>query len=48
VTNRGVASSPRLDVYRAEGISHFMLWLMDAPHGDGMEPFAESIVRRYR
>jgi alkanesulfonate monooxygenase SsuD/methylene tetrahydromethanopterin reductase-like flavin-dependent oxidoreductase (luciferase family) len=38
----------RLDAYRGERIRHFMLWFMDAPHSDGMELFAESIMTRYR
>ncbi|MDQ3412849.1 MAG: LLM class flavin-dependent oxidoreductase, partial [Chloroflexota bacterium] len=38
----------RLRDYIAEGISHFLLWFMDAPNTDGMRLFASEVAPRFR
>ncbi len=38
----------RLRDYIAEGISHFMLWFMDAPNNAGLDLFAQTVAPRFR
>ena len=38
----------RLRAYLAEGISHVLLWFMDAPREDGLRLFAETLAPRFR
>ncbi len=38
----------RLRTYQAEGISHFLLWFMDAPAEDGLRLFAREVAPRFR
>jgi alkanesulfonate monooxygenase SsuD/methylene tetrahydromethanopterin reductase-like flavin-dependent oxidoreductase (luciferase family) len=38
----------RLRSYVAEGISHFMLWFMDAPNNAGLDLFARTVAPHFR
>jgi alkanesulfonate monooxygenase SsuD/methylene tetrahydromethanopterin reductase-like flavin-dependent oxidoreductase (luciferase family) len=41
-------AAQRIREYVAAGITHFMLWFVDAPRLDGMQLFAEQIAPRFR
>lgn len=34
----------QVETYRAAGVSHFLLWFMDAPGDDGLRLFAEEVM----
>jgi len=38
----------QMQVYIDRGISHFMLWFMDAPERGGLRLFAEEVLPRFR
>lgn len=38
----------RVNDYAAEGISHFLLWFVDAPAEDGMRLFAERVMPSFK
>ncbi len=38
----------RLQEYVDAGITHFMLWFMDAPRRDGLQLFAEQVIPQWR
>jgi alkanesulfonate monooxygenase SsuD/methylene tetrahydromethanopterin reductase-like flavin-dependent oxidoreductase (luciferase family) len=53
LTDTGLVGTPdeiktRLQNYIAIGISHFMLWFMDAPDLDGMQLFMEQVAPSFK
>ena len=53
LTDTGLVGTPdevrqQLQVYLNLGISHFMLWFMDAPDKEGMSLFIERVAPGFR
>ncbi|MBA3872112.1 MAG: LLM class flavin-dependent oxidoreductase [Anaerolineae bacterium] len=53
LTDTGLVGTPdevkaQLQNYLAIGISHFMLWFMDAPDSDGMKLFIEQVAPAFK
>jgi alkanesulfonate monooxygenase SsuD/methylene tetrahydromethanopterin reductase-like flavin-dependent oxidoreductase (luciferase family) len=38
----------RIRTYLHRGISHFLLWFMDAPDQAGLQLFAQEVIPRFR
>lgn len=53
LTDSGLVGTPdeikaQIETYREIGVSHFMLWFMDAPDAEGMRLFIEQVAPAFR